>query len=174
MIALSRTEVSYLDPHILKAWKTTSPVLESKLQSFASSTEKIADLLKAREMDRRRLRRIDPGGKAIVDLMNSSENPVGKPFKVDLSDISRGGLCFFVRITKKETASLLLGQRVCVSYLHPRLDSSNTVKQNGTIVGVRFDPFEDCSVNVKFDSLLPEALIEKLETLSPPWQNSDL
>ena len=174
MIALSRTEVSYLDSKILKEWKTSSPVLESKLQSFASSTEKIADLLKAREMDRRRLRRINAGGKAMAVLMNSSGNHAGKPFKVDLGDISRGGLLFFVRVTKRETASLLLGKRVCISYRHPMLDSSHTIKQNGTIVGVRFHPFEDCAVNVKFDSLLPEALIEQLEKLPHPWQDSDL
>lgn len=168
MIAQYRTEVSYLDSDILKVWRTTVPVLESKLQSFASSAEKIADLLKARKMDRRRLRRVNPGGKAIALLMSTSEQPVGKPFKVDLCDISRGGTCFFVKITKRETASLLLGKRLCISYLHPLMGSSHTVKQSGTIVAVHFHPFEDCTVNVKFDTLLPKALIEQLEKLSPP------
>ncbi len=131
MIAQYSTEVSYLDSDILRQWRTACPVLESKLQSFASSAEKIADLLKARKMDRRRLRRFNPGGKAIVLLMNTSEQPVGKPFKVDVCDISRGGMSFFVRISKKETASLLLGKRLSVSYLHPLLDSSHTVKLSG-------------------------------------------
>ena len=140
MIALSRTEVSYLDSKILKEWKTSSPVLESKLQSFASSTEKVADLLKAREMDRRRLRRINAGGKATAVLMDSSENHAGEPFKVDLGDVSRGGLLFFVRITKREMAGLLLGKRVCISYRHPLLDSSHTIKQSGTIVRCTFPP----------------------------------
>jgi CRP-like cAMP-binding protein len=174
MIALSKTEVGYLDSKILKEWKTTSPVLESKIQSFASSTEKIADLLKAREMDRRLLRRINARGKATAVLVDSSENHVGKPFTVDLVDISRGGLRFFVRITKSDTAGHLLGKRVCISYRHPRLDPSHTFMRNGTIVGVRFNPFEDCSVNVKFDSLLPEELIEQLGKLPHPWQDSDL
>jgi CRP-like cAMP-binding protein len=173
MIARSRTEVSYLDSEVLKVWRTTSTVLESKLQSFASSAEKIADLLKARKMDRRSLRRINLGGKAMALLMSSSDNAVGKPFKVDLSDISRGGMCFMVRITKRETASLLLGKRICVSYLHPLLGPSHTIKQNGTIVGVHLHPFGDCSVNVKFDELLPEALTEQLEQLSPSSQSFD-
>ena len=168
MIALSRTEVSYLDSDILKVWRTTSPVLESKLQSFASSAEKIENLLRAREIDRRCFKRINAGGKATAQLMTSSENPVGKPFKVDFCDISQGGICFFVRITKRETASLLLGKRLCISYLHPLMDSSHTIRQSGTIVAVHFHPFEDCTVNVKFDTLLPKALIEQLEKLSPP------
>ncbi len=167
MIAQYRTEVSSLDSDILKVWRSTFPVLESKLQSLASSAAKIADLLKARKMDRRRLRRVNPGGRATVLLMSTSEQPVGKPFKVDLCDLSRGGTCFFVKITKKETAGLLLGKRLCISYLHPLMDSSHTVKQSGTIVAVHFPPFEDCVVNVKFDALLPEALLEQLEKLSP-------
>jgi len=168
MIAQYRTEVSYLDSDILKVWRTTFPMLESKLQGFASSVEKIADLLKARKMDRRRLRRVNPGWKATALLMSTSEQPVGKPFKVDLCDISRGGTCFFVKITKKETASLLLGKRLCISYLHPLMDPSYTVRQSGTIVAVHFHPFEDCAVNVKFDTLLPEAPIEQLAKLSLP------
>jgi CRP-like cAMP-binding protein len=167
MIAQYRTEVSYLDSDILKVWRTTFPMLGSKLQSFASSAEKIADLLKAREIDRRCLRRVNPGGKATALLMSTSGQAAGKPFKVDLCDISRGGTCFFVKITKKETASLLLGKRLYISYLHPLMDSSHTVRQSGTIVAVHFHPFEDCTVNVKFDTLLPEALIEQLEKLCP-------
>ena len=99
--------------------------------------------------------------------------PAGKSFNVNLCDISWGGLYFFVRITKRETASLLLGQRFCISYLHPGLHPSLTVKQSGTVAEVRFDPLEDCSVNVKCDSLLPETLIGQLEKLSPLWQYSD-
>ena len=174
MIAISRTEVSYLDAKILKEWKTSSPMLEYKLQSFPSGTEKIADLLKSREMDRRRLRRIKAGGKAVAVLMDSSEKQAGKSFKVDLGDISRGGLLFFVRIAKRETASLLLGKRIRISYRHPLLDSSHKIEQSGTIVGVRFHPFEDCAINVKFDSPLPEALIEQLEKLPHPGQDPDL
>jgi CRP-like cAMP-binding protein len=172
MIAQYKTEVSYLDSDILRQWSTSCPVLESKLQSFASSAEKIADLLKARKMDRRRLIRLNPGGKAIAFLMNTSGQPVGKPFKVELCDISRGGVSFFVRISKRETASMLLGKKLCISYLHPLVDSSYTIKQSGTILAVGFHPF-DCTVSVKFDALLPEAQIEQLENRCPPSRDSD-
>jgi len=79
-----------------------------------------------------------------------------------------------VRITKRETARLLLGKGVCISYLHPLLDSSHTIKQRGTIVAVSFHPFDDCSVNVKFDTLLTETLMEQLEKLASPSHNFDL
>ena len=174
MIAQDRTEVSYLDSDILDVWRTASPMLESKLQSFASSAEKIEDLLKAKKMDRRHLKRVNPGGKAIALLMSTSEQPVGKPFKADLCDISRGGLCLSVKIAKRETGSLLLGKRLCISYVHPLMDPSHTIKQSGTVVAVRFLPFEDCTVSVKFDAPLPEELIEQLEKVSQPSMDSDL
>jgi len=174
MIAQDRTEVSYLDADILDVWRTASPMLESKLQNFASSSEKIEDLLKAKKMDRRHQKRVNPGGKAIALLMSTSEQPVGKPFKADLYDISRGGLCLSVKIAKKETGSLLLGKRLSISYVHPLMDSSHTIKQSGTVVAVRFLPFEDCTVSVKFDALLPEELIEQLEKVSQPSMDSDL
>jgi CRP-like cAMP-binding protein len=173
MIALSRIEARYLDSEILKVWRTTAPALESKLQTFASSTEKIADLLEAAEIDRRRYKRVDAVGKAIVQLMSLSEDPVGNPFKVDVCNISRGGVSFLVRITKRERASQLFGKRLRVSYVHPRMDSAHVISQSGTIVAIHFPLLEDCAVDVEFDELLPEALIKQLEKLSPSLQDFD-
>jgi CRP-like cAMP-binding protein len=173
IIALSRTELSCLDADVLKDWKATFPVLESKLQDFTSKSEKIKDLLKARELDRRSLKRIYVSGKGTVQLVSAGGNPVGKPFRVDVSDISEGGMCFLVHLNKRETASLLLGQKINIGYLHPQLDFTNTINQSGVIVAVRFHPFEDCAINVKFDSLLTARLVYEFEQLSshPPGIN---
>ncbi len=173
MIALSKTEARYLDSGILKVWKTTCPSLESKLQSFTSSAEKIADLLKGGEMDRRRFKRVEVEGKAIVQLMSSPENRVGSPFKVDVCNISRCGAGFFVRISKRETAGRLFGMKLRICYLHPGMDPSHTLRQSGTIVAVHFPLLEDCVVDVEFDELLPESLIEQLEKLSTSLQDID-
>lgn len=168
LIAVSSVELNYLDAGVLKAWKKDFPVLESKLQAFASKGEKIKDLLQARELDRRSFKRITTGGKGTVNLMSPSGNLLGKPFKVEVCDVSRGGMCLLVRITKRETASLLLGQRLSIGYLNPQMDLSKTINAKGTVVAVRFHPFEDCTINVKFDDLLPERLINEFERLGPP------
>jgi hypothetical protein len=173
MTALCRTELSYLDSDVLNVWRTTSPLLESKLYGYASETDNIPDLLKAKAIDRRRLRRIVLSGNATAQIMNWSEEGVGKPFKVKMGDISRGGCCFYVRISKRETASLILGKRLRLSYVPPLIDASNAVEKCGAIVAVRFHPFEDCTVSVKFDSLLPEAVIEELETITTPHHALD-
>jgi CRP-like cAMP-binding protein len=170
MVALSRTELSYLDSDILRTWTSSAPLLESKLQSFASKTDKIPDLLKAKAADRRILKRILLTGKAAAHLMNQSGNQIGKPFKVNMCDISRGGAAFYVRIPKRETADLLLGKKIHIGFIPPQLGPSHMVEQDGTIVALRFNPFEDCTISVKFDSLLPEPLIGDLERTSTPPQ----
>ena len=166
MVALTRVELSYLDARVLKGWKDTFPLLECKLQDFASQFEKINDLLKAREMDRRSLKRVHISGKGTVQLMNATGNPVGKPFRVDVSDISEGGMCFLVHLLKRETASMLLGHRVNIEYPHPQLGLAGMTNHTGMIVAVGFHPFEDCAINVKFDGRLPRKLIDELGQFS--------
>ncbi len=72
-----------------------------------------------------------------------------------------------IRISKREAAGRLLGNRLCISYFDPKMGSFQNIEQCGTVVGLQFHPFEDCTVNVKFDALLPEIVLELLEEASP-------
>lgn len=167
LITLARTTLAYLESDVLDVWRTSFPLLESKLLNFISKSERIPELLKAKTKDRRRLKRLIVGGKVMVQLMNLSGQKVGNPFKAQMGDLSRGGMCFYIRIVRKETANLMLAKRVHVIYLPPRTAPSNTIEKDGTVVAVRFQPFTDCAVSVKFDSLLPELLMRELEMLIP-------
>ena len=163
MRAKSAIEVRYLDADVLKGWRTVHPGLESRLLRFVTGVESTPELLKAREMDRRSMRRISIGGKATASLINWREDRERNSFRVDLCDISRGGVCFMVRISERESAGRLLGNRLCISYFDPETASSQNIEQYGTVVGIQFHPFEDCTVNVKFDEFLPESQLELLE-----------
>jgi CRP-like cAMP-binding protein len=166
MVAQSNLVVRYLDANLLKGWSSVHPELETKLFEFVQAVPSTAELLKAAEMDRRCMRRISLGGKATALMINSNGRPAGNSFSVDLCDISRGGVCFMVRIAKREAAAQLLGNRICFSYFDPREDNAQNIEQTGMVVGLQFHPFEDCTVNVKFDDLLPERVLELLESPS--------
>ncbi|MGC9196451.1 MAG: Crp/Fnr family transcriptional regulator [Syntrophobacteraceae bacterium] len=168
MIAQSNLELRYLDANVLKGWSSVHPELETKLFEFVQAVESTSELLRAREMDRRSMRRISLGGKATALMINANARPAGYSFSVDLCDMSRGGVCFMVRIPKREAAAQLLGNRICFSYFDSRGDHAQNIEQTGTVVGLQFHPFEDCTVNVKFDDLLPEGVLELLESPSPP------
>ncbi len=172
LIARTDVELSYLDSEVLKTWKTTHPVLESKLESFTGEAENIGDVLKAMKVDRRGLKRIGLTAKASISLLGQSEKPTGTSFKVDACDLSRGGAFLMARMPNKAAAGRLLGKRVLITYFHPSKDSTKEVKINGTVVAVRLRPFGDCAVNVKFDSLWPEELINKIALVDTPVQLS--
>lgn len=161
MIAQSRLEVRYLDAEVLKGWKCVHPALESKLFGFVSRVESTSELLKAREMDRRSMDRVNVGGKATVVLIGLADAPAVDSFVVDLCDISRGGVCFLGRFSKS-AAGWLLGNRLCIRCSDLKSGPLQNFEQFGTIVGVQFHSFDDCTINVKFDRLLSESQVELL------------
>lgn len=165
LITLSQSELYYLDAVSMKSWKDSCPALESKLFEFASKSENVTDFVKAKGFNRRVFKRVELTGKATIQMLSTAGAPVGKPFTGDMCDLSRGGACFYLRITKKETAAMLLGQKVKIDYLHPRLDASRAVSQEGTIVAVRFHVLADCTVHLKFNKLLQAKLIEEFRAL---------
>jgi len=154
MITLSEVELSFLDADVLEHLKKDFPMLESKLLDFVSKSEKICDLLKARQLDRRREKRISICGIGTAQLVNSARNPVGRPFKIDMCDVSQKGVSFSVGITNKETARHLVGRTLRIRYRHPQPAFAKEIDMFGTIVAARFYPFADCSIHVKLDGLL--------------------
>ena len=161
MVTLSPVKLNFLDVGILKRWKTEFPMLESKLLDLARQSEETTALLRSKGVDRRIHRRVKVAGKGMIQLVDSAGDPVGSPFKVDLCDISQGGLCFYAQITKRETTRLLLGRRLSISYLDS-LDSGDPLGQTGMIVAARFHSFEDCTVHVKFDRPVGSEFINQL------------
>jgi len=166
-------EVSYVDLDAKKRWEKEYPVLESKLQEFASKTEKVWDLLQKRQLDRRGYKRINVHGKGTAQLLTSSGEPLGKPFYMDVCDVSRGGICFFCHIGKREAAHHLLGRRFRINYLHPQMASSKGISQVCIIVAIRFHHFTDCSVHARFENLIGEDIIDDMGRLPPPAQFLD-
>lgn len=165
MTTLSKVELSYLDADATTHWESDFPLLESKLLDFISKFPRISELIKNKNLDRRFMQRIQVSGEGTVNLLNSANQPVGKPFKVGVSDVSQGGLCLLIRIVKKKTASVLLGQKVRTNYLHPQMHSAGMLDRTGTIVAVQFYPFGDCSIHLKFDNLLTAGMINEFQWL---------
>ena len=89
--------------------------------------------------------------------------PIGKSFKGLLSDISVGGLSFEIRISKEETARLLLGRKISVAFNYTKHIPNISIDQIGTIVGIYPFPFEDYSIHVKFDKMLDRSVIEAIK-----------
>ena len=125
-------------------------------------------MLKEKGLNRRGHKRVGVSGKGIFQVLDIAGDPVGKTFKGNLSDISVGGLSFFLKISKKETGRLLLGRTLHIRFALPKGASKQDIEINGTVVAVRPHPFEEHSVHVKFDRMLNEPILADLERLVTP------
>ncbi len=80
---------------------------------------------------------------------------LGTDFKIELCDISEGGLSFLVRISQKVNGRLLLGRKLQVHL--PAVDKNcEGVTVVGDILAVKntYAVENDYSLHMKFDSLL--------------------
>jgi len=162
LVTATRVKLNYLAKDALAGWKKEFPNLEHLLETFCKGFTGPTELLKQKKMDRRSLKRVKISGIGQVNILNKAGVPMAKSFKGELTDISVGGLSFEVRITKEETARLLLGRRINIKYSFSQSIPAINIDQNGIIVGVYAYPFEDYSIHVKFDQMLDKTTIGTL------------
>ena len=153
--SLGVSEISALHFENLERWKEDFPALESKLNDFCRNFERVDKFFKASDKDRRKDRRTKVSGRLTAILLNSEGKNTGVSTKGDLSDISAGGVSFFVRISKKENARLLLARSVRV-FLPGSEYSGKATGYQGVIVAVRgYHVMEnEYSVHVRFDTAI--------------------
>ena len=163
LVTLSNVNLKYLEKRFLLKWKNEFPALEQKLVDFCADFKNATALLQSKKMDRRSLPRVKLSGKGLIQLLNRVGEPIGKSFKGHLCDISVGGLSFELRISKEETARLLLGRRISVAFKHSKSIPNISVDQSGIIVGIYPFPFEDYSIHVKFDKMLDRSVIDAIQ-----------
>jgi len=159
LISLSNVNLRYIKKDSLLKWKKEVPALEQKLSDFCAGFPSATALLKSKKMDRRALKRVKLSGKGQIQLLNRSGEPIGKSFKGELSDISVGGMSFEIRISKEETARLLLGRRISIAFNTSKSRPGQMIDKSGIIVGVYPFPFEDYSIHVRFDKMLSQSVV---------------
>jgi CRP-like cAMP-binding protein len=163
LIAISSVRLHYLEREVLMVWEKEYPLLYSKLRDFCKKDSKAHEFLRHYRVDRRTQRRIAISGKCQIQILSAAGAVMGRPFYGELNDLSVGGLSFLVRITKKETAHMLLGRRVKLVFDVRAGASERTIEPEGTIVAVRDRAFDDCSIHIRFSALLSEQFIVATE-----------
>lgn len=163
LAALSRVRTLCLDPETFVEWKENNPALANKIWAFCARVPKPHDLLRKKGQDRRRHKRIKIFGPALFQVLGRNGQPIGKPYKGDLSDVSVGGLSFFIKTANRRNALALLGRRLRIKFALPlgkrRIEST----QEGTISGVINHLFSDYSIHMSFDKPLSKDLIREME-----------
>ena len=99
---------------------------------------------------------------------------IGKAFKGELSDISVGGMSFFITTASQKNALMLLGRKLNVKFKFAIGGSYIDIDQNGVIIGVINHLFSDYSVHLRFDKMLNGVVVEKLGMISHTEKESKL
>jgi CRP-like cAMP-binding protein len=163
---LTPVRVSVLERPALDALKDEHPGLEAKLAEHCFRSGDMEKILRQQTLDRRRQDRVKVMGTLLAQLVGKEGKPMGKPFKGGFADLSVGGLSFTVRVSKPETARLLLGRRLRMKSRIPLQEGTRDLELSGRIIAVQPHPFNDYSIHVRFDRPLPEELPGRLDPSS--------
>ena len=87
-----------------------------------------------------------------------------KGFKGDLSDISASGISVIMN-TSAKSAELLLGCRLNIKFSRPEAIPEIKIDQNGRIVGIHSQMFNEYLINVKWDKPLDNATFDRIKLM---------
>jgi CRP-like cAMP-binding protein len=144
VIVESPVKLHVLEKDRLAKLNQAVPGLEPKIKDYCVGLESVADLLKAKSLERR--------------------VPVGKPFRGELIDISASGLAFIFKTTRKSDA-MMLGQNLNMAISFAELESDLKIKKIGTVVAVNSEPFNEYIVHAEFFTNLDSTVFDELEKL---------
>jgi hypothetical protein len=159
ILAHSAVKLNYLSKTVLQNWRTEAPGLANKLQDYCARQGPIKDLLQKKEYERRACRRYALSGDAVIRI---TDRPGIKVFKGDLSDISASGISFVMN-TSPESAELLLGCRLNIKFTRPEGSPEIRIDQDGRIVGVHSQMFNEYLTNVKWEEPLDNGIVERIK-----------
>jgi CRP-like cAMP-binding protein len=158
-ITLSAVELNYLEKDILSKWELKSYGVEPKLHDYYLKTKKIDDTFETKGSQQRTHERVAISGKVRVQFMDSSGIPVVESIIGALSDISEGGMSFYLNIKKERITKMFIEPRLNLKFSLIVGSSEQRFDLNGTMVAA-IPHYYDYSIHVKFDNRLDKQVIE--------------
>jgi CRP-like cAMP-binding protein len=140
------------------------PGLKSKVIDYCSAKLSVADLLQAKKLERRVAKRLNLPGKVLVQTLNHQDQPVSKPFKGELIDISNSGLAFIMKTTQN-ASEMLLGKKLNMKLTFDELASELEINRIGSVAAVNSEPFHEYVVHAEFNRTLENLVMDDLEDL---------
>ena len=153
--------VKYLERDRLEAWQDSFPGLEEKLRLYCQNKSRLHQALAAKEVDRRQQPRYRLETVVTAQLQNLQGQDVGASFRGMLDDISPGGLCFYIKLSHKNTARMLLGRPVRLTVSMGKKD----LILSGMIVSSKQHLRTDYTVHVRLNKSNDPHFADLLEDL---------
>jgi len=113
--ALTPSRISVLSRSSFSRWHEEFPGLKGKLEAFCKRSNNVHDLLDQKGLSRRISVRYQLARKVQVQMTDGSGKRIGRAFRGELSDISKGGLALLIGMAEQENGRLLLGREMQVA-----------------------------------------------------------
>jgi len=161
LTALGKTNVQILKREKFLELLEQFPGLEPCLIEYCLKLEAVPDLLEMSGEDRRQAPRFPVTTIVKHTLLDEYGKASMRSFNGEIADISSGGLSFYIRISRKENARLLLGRGIQTVLTDA---DGQPITCTGQIVAVRFQRYveSDYSVHVQFTEALPDSVVQAI------------
>ncbi|MDO9262392.1 MAG: PilZ domain-containing protein, partial [Desulfosalsimonadaceae bacterium] len=144
--------LSVLEKSVFHSLLFENSTLESKLCNFFGENIKTCNLSSKKGQARRMYKRHRASLNAQVQMADPDGNRIiGKEIaNVKLVDISAGGLCYLVQNLKVNEAEKFHKQWININIQYKKDHVFQEMKTLAQIVSLKFYPFEECAVHVRF------------------------
>jgi len=134
--------------------KEGNPALQTKLMGFCSQFKLTNVAFNKASTTRRKFERIKVSGKVAVSLLTKAGDASQLGLKGTLMDISKGGLAFSLRFSKKKNAIALLQRNLKVTVR--TVFSNESLQRNGVVKAVKCHDYvgNHYTIHMKFDEEL--------------------
>jgi hypothetical protein len=161
------SRLSVLEKNVYNSLLFENTTLESKLCNYVCENIKPCNLSSKKGQARRLYKRYGVSLDAQVQMTHpDGDHIIGKEIiNVKIVDVSAGGLCYMVQSLKANEGERLHKQWVHINMQYKKDHFFQEMKVLAQIVSLKFYPFEECAVHVKFIKPVDEKKI--LEMVHP-------
>jgi CRP-like cAMP-binding protein len=168
LITLSNVRVGYIDRDTMQMLKVKYPDLENKLMQYSAKGAGVNELVTKKGLDRRIQKRVTLAGRTLVQMLDTTEKPIGKPFRGSIVDISTGGISFVIKTENKDTARMMLGRKLNMAIGILTKQDPIQIAGKGTIIGAKEKKSAQFSLHLKFEIPIVESQMMEIVTHSIP------
>ncbi|MCW7755311.1 cyclic nucleotide-binding domain-containing protein [Desulfobotulus sp. H1] len=157
LMALSAGCCRTLKKEALAVLDETVPALRPKLLDFCMEKRSASEVLQSKGINRRAHKRVPAQGLIVFQIVSAGGaqgSEQQKIFKGRLSDISAGGLSFYVKTANEKGIHQLLGKVLGMKFVLAKSVNAQPVVCKGVVTGVLSHLQNEHSVHVRFEKLL--------------------
>lgn len=152
VVAARGAQIDYMDKDDVMDSFACVPGLIMKLKSFCLKRKASMDNNETISYDKRTQKRYPVPGLTAAKLLDAKGNPVGKPFRGRLMDISRGGYAFSISLNEEKLARRLIGRSIVSLIKVKKALFGEDVFWGGRIVHVEHRTGSNYSIHLKGDA----------------------